>query len=508
MDKNQTLILVLTGPKSHPPTQHEYIKNARLVKAMLQNASNLSAIPDVEIIEGGWPDDISIFDRADLILTFSDGSDGPGEPRVPFLRRDRIDVIKKQIDRGCGFMTFHFSTFAPDTFQTEVVEWAGGYFDWQNETGEREWYSDIRFLEEEVELNDHPVCNGIKPFRIFEEYYFDIRFQDDDSRLRPIVSVPQLNSKKELGNVVAWSVERSDGGRGFGTTMGHLYANWKNPDYRKLLLNAIWWSSGNEVPSAGVESEFYDDQEVTQLLFNRSLKALILTGNNHPMHPWKETTPLIKKALEMSGDIHVDISTNINDLGQYDLRDYSLLVFNYANWEEPDPLWDASKRAFLDYAEHGGSLMFIHFANGAFHFSLPGAGESDWPEYRRFCRRVWDHNGGSTHDSYGNFLVNIAEPDHFITRELKSFSIEDELYYNQKGEEPIKVLLSARSKDTGIEEPQAWVYEVPSVNGYPTRVFQTVLGHDTVSLSNPGMQQVLSRAANWLVEGERRWNDL
>ena len=243
-------------------------------------------------------------------------------------------------------------------------------------------------------------------------------------------------------------------------------------------------------------------------MFGADHKGLILTGHNYPGHVWQETTPVIKKALEKEGNIHIDVSTNINDLQQYDLRDYDFLVFNYCNWEINNPLWDSSKEALKDYVEHGGGLMFIHFANGAFHYSLPEAGESDWPYYRKLCRRVWDHDAGSIHDKYGEFTVNIVDEGHEITRGLGDFMTVDELYYNQKGEEDIHVLMSARSKDTGKDEPQSFIYEINSPHSTPSRVFQTVLGHDAQSLETESMQEVLYRAGYWCARGTQHWSDL
>ena len=52
----------------------------------------------------------------------------------------------------------------------------------------------------------------------------------------------------------------------------------------------------------------------------------------------------------------------------------------------------------MKFLHSGGGLVIIHFANGAFHFSLPGALPSDWPEWRtKICRRVWDHSDRPGH---------------------------------------------------------------------------------------------------------------
>ena len=51
---------------------------------------------------------------------------------------------------------------------------------------------------------------------------------------------------------MAWAVERDDGGRGFGFTGGHFHWNWSDPNFRKLVLNAIAWCAKVNVPPGGV----------------------------------------------------------------------------------------------------------------------------------------------------------------------------------------------------------------------------------------------------------------
>ena len=54
--------------------------------------------------------------------------------------------------------------------------------------------------------------------------------------------------------MLAWAVERPDGGRGFGFTGAHAHKNWGDPNFRKLVLNAILWTAKLDVPAEGVES--------------------------------------------------------------------------------------------------------------------------------------------------------------------------------------------------------------------------------------------------------------
>ncbi len=233
----------------------------------------------------------------------------------------------------------------------------------------------------------------------------------------------------------------------------------------------------------------------------KNLKILILTGNDHPAHKWQETTDVLHTVLKKNKNWLVDISTDAEILSASSLQNYDVLVLNYCNWQSPG-LSEGAKTGFVRYLTNGGGLMIIHFSNGAFHFSLPGAAQSDWPEYRNICRRVWDHTADpetgqqkSGHDDYGAFTVRIEDKNHPVTRNITDFETVDELYYRQQGTGPVHILATARSKTTGRDEPMAVVYEYG--NG---RVFQTLLGHSRQSLSVDSVQKLLTNACRWVSE--------
>ena len=129
-------IVLIAGKKSHQPGEHEYEKTVRLLKALLDRAPNLKNIR-TEIHFNGWPARPETLDDADTIVTISDGQDGNLYSPVPFMTGDRMQIMERQMKRGCGFMTFHFSTFAPDALAPQILEWGGGYFDWQGDDGKR-----------------------------------------------------------------------------------------------------------------------------------------------------------------------------------------------------------------------------------------------------------------------------------------------------------------------------------------------------------------------------------
>ena len=71
-----------------------------------------------------------------------------------------------------------------------------------------------------------------------------------------------------------WSVERPDGGRGFGFTGGHFHKNWQDHNFRKTILNALCWISKVHIPEQGIESASVSDHEIVQNLDPKITKRL------------------------------------------------------------------------------------------------------------------------------------------------------------------------------------------------------------------------------------------
>ena len=506
-------IVIVAGKKSHGPEGngiHDYPWSSRLLKVMLDH-SNIAERVAVTFHLDGWPKDTRALEAADAIMIISDGRDGDLYAEAPHLENaERVAFVERQMKRGCGLLTFHFSTFAPDKLAEQSLRWTGGYFDWE-EGGIRKWYSAIQTKDAEIALAtpQHPVLRGVKPFKMREEFYYNLRFAEGDVRWTPLWTVADLPGRDAGGRVVAWAREREDGGRGFGTTCGHFYDNWQQPHFRKFILNALAWAAKVEVPVGGVEAAYFTREEIRAALAGvsgaqkaraeKTIRALILTGHQYPGHKWQETTPVLRGALEQDGRFAVTVSENIEDLAKLKPGAHDVVLLNYCNWEQPRGLSDAAKAGFVDYLKSGGGLVLVHFANGAWHFSLPKAGESDWPEFRKICRRVWDHKSDSGHDAFGPLHCDITTAKHPITAGLAGFDTIDELYFRQKGEEAIEALVTARSKVTGKDEPLAWTYSYGQ-----GRVFQTVLGHAAVSLQMEGPAELVRRGAVWAAGREQR----
>jgi type 1 glutamine amidotransferase len=293
------------------------------------------------------------------------------------------------------------------------------------------------------------------------------------------------------------------------------------------MLNAIAWSAKVDVPKEGVEAKFYSHEEIDKVLGpmpdakqnpatgpspkregekdEKPIRTLLFAGNDkHKWHNWERTTPAIKEALERDPRIKVDVSLDIDDLGRKNLADYQVIVQNYCNWQDPKALSEKAQKAFVKFLAEGGGLVVIHFANGAFHYSLPMAKESDWPEYRKIVRRVWNHTPKegepkSGHDAFGKFTVLPTNVKHPIVDGLKPFEVIDELYFNQNGDDAVEPLLVAESKMTKKKEPLAFTYAFGK-----GRVFQTLLGHSEKTYDAFEAREILRRATAWCANREVR----
>jgi type 1 glutamine amidotransferase len=127
-------------------------------------------------------------------------------------------------------------------------------------------------------LPDHPITRGVKPFAVKDEWYYNMRFRPDMKDVTPILVAkpddetrqgktsaprgpyPHIVAAAGREEILAWAVERPDGGRGFGFTGAHFHKNWGNDDFRKLVLNALLWVAKAEVPKDGVKSTVTEEQ--------------------------------------------------------------------------------------------------------------------------------------------------------------------------------------------------------------------------------------------------------
>ena len=250
-------VLFLAGNKSHGYGAHEHQAGCLLLARCL-NESEQDVVAQV-VTEGGWPEPWAEYDQPDTVVMYCDGY-------ARHLAKDHQDKIQSLVDQGVGVACLHFGVeVVKDELGSQFLDWIGGYF-------EDGWSVNPHWDPEFEPMPDHPICHGVQPFTIRDEWYYHMRFRPEFENTTAILAAkPPLVTLKRKGSrgtnptvqaaveagapqTVAWAYQRPSGGRGFGFTGGHFHQNWAQDDFRKLVLNALYWTAGGEVPSGGIES--------------------------------------------------------------------------------------------------------------------------------------------------------------------------------------------------------------------------------------------------------------
>ncbi len=245
-----TRIVLIGGPKSEGPGQHDYPNGIRLIESMLE------ASPDARAVEGlvveahpdGWPADPGALAGADTIVWYFDGLE-----KHPLLDAGRRAQFEAAMSQRAGLVVLHQATTIPaDDTRIGLQRWLGGAR-----------YGMFDRATEMVKLEPvrHPVSHGVEAFTYRDEFYPTIRFVDERRGLTRILAGAlhvdfregrHLVLDRPTLSTVGWAYERADGGRSFGYTGAHYLRSFDEPALRKLLLNAIFWTARREIPVAGI----------------------------------------------------------------------------------------------------------------------------------------------------------------------------------------------------------------------------------------------------------------
>ncbi len=263
-------ILFLAGGRSHGPGEHEFNAGCKL----LAKALNESGLDVQATVVQGWPKDESVLNGIKSLVIYSDATS------VVSNGWEKVDQLAKS---GCGLMFMHYAVH-PDAANGEKYfrPWIGGAFETDFSVNPH-WVADLKALP------NHAVGRGVGSLvEAYDEFYYNMRFPQDRSKVLDLVTaVPDRERMKQYINLwnqngvdglgkpqtLMWGIERKDGGRGVGFTGGHYHRNWSIDGFRKLVLNAIVWSAGVEVPKDGVPTKPITNEEINANLDDKGKPA-------------------------------------------------------------------------------------------------------------------------------------------------------------------------------------------------------------------------------------------
>lgn len=214
-------------------------------------------MPAVEAAVVQDDQDLTCLNSADAIMLGSDGG------RLVKTLADRLEPL---MQKGVGLGCIHYTVDPSDPKAIQnLIDWIGGSY-------ERHWSVNPHWEADFQSFPEHPVSQGLKPFKAQDEWYYHMRFTPEMKGVTPILAAvppektrqgkdgahsgnPTVRSRTGMKEVIGWVYERPSGGRGFGFTGMHTHWNWAQDSYRKSVLNAIVWIAGAEVPTDGVPSK-------------------------------------------------------------------------------------------------------------------------------------------------------------------------------------------------------------------------------------------------------------
>lgn len=224
-------------------------------------------------------------------------------------------------------------------------------------------------------------------------------------------------------------------------------------------------------------------------------KAIIFTGGI--VHPFETAAPALKQILQEVG-IASRVSFDIAEIRDWMRADADALVIVYAlRWsmtqhEKYAPYreqWAFTttkeiRDLITNHVSAGAGLLGVHTASICF---------DDWDGWDRVLGGAWEW-GKSHHPPLGPVKAHL-DTHHFLAHGLDDFSLNDEVYAQQRLMPGIEIFGWAQSVDAASPagpHPVCWTHHY----GHG-RVVYDALGHDAASLNQPTHRRLLQRAALW-----------
>lgn len=245
-------IVLIGGAKSEKSAGlHDYPNGVRALKAILESTPDAHDKLQVEAYPDGWPADPKALDDAAAIVWYFDGMD-----KHPLRDPARRAAFEAAMRRGTGLVALHQASTVPTDDDLGLPRWLGaaryGMFD-----------RTTQWAELVPATASQAVVSGVDAFAYRDEFYPTFRFAASGGKRLPILKAtlnPQyrdgaylVEDRAEAADV-AWAFERDGGGRSFVFSGAHYLRTLDQPDARRMLLNAIFWTAGLDVPEGGVRS--------------------------------------------------------------------------------------------------------------------------------------------------------------------------------------------------------------------------------------------------------------
>lgn len=281
-------IVFIAGKRSHSSGDHEFRAGCMLLAKALNEQSGLKV--KATVMGPEWAKNPSVLDDADAIVIYADGASGIAGGW------EHLDKLAK---KGVGFTFMHYAVHpSPDQGKKYYQPWIGGAM----ESG---WSVNPHWVANLKVMQGHEISNGVpETVTCLDEFYYNMRFVEDRKKVLDLVTATPtrenmhryINMWNQHGvdgldkeQTLMWGYERPTGGRGVGFVGGHYHHGWAVDGFRTVVLNAIVWTTGLEVPEGGVKSTPLTEDDMNANLDDYGNKTKRLKLPNP--EDWKKLPP-------------------------------------------------------------------------------------------------------------------------------------------------------------------------------------------------------------------------
>jgi len=254
-------IVLIAGSRSHGSGEHEFRAGCLLLAKALNEESGLNV--EAVVVGRDWPKNKEVLAAADAVFIFADGTSGIA---------NQWEFLDELAENGVGFTFMHYAVHpSAEQGKKYYQPWIGGAME-SGWSVNPHWVADLKVNQ------DHEISRGVpETVTCLDEFYYNMRFREDrESVIDLITAVPTRENVVRYINLwnqhgvdglgkeqtLMWGYERPNGGRGVGFTGGHYHHSWALDGFRTVVLNAIVWSAGMEVPEGGVKSDPLTEEEL------------------------------------------------------------------------------------------------------------------------------------------------------------------------------------------------------------------------------------------------------
>lgn len=219
------------------------------------------------------------------------------------------------------------------------------------------------------------------------------------------------------------------------------------------------------------------------------LRLLIISGS-HPFQT-NEFFQLFKDnpAVEFTAAAHPNAHAYLRPEA---VKAFDVIVL-YDYWQK---ITEEAKGDFVNALKSGKGLVILHHAVADYQA---------WPEYekilggRYYMAQKTVVNGVEKPRSKArhgeDIKVQVADPEHPVTRGVKNFTIRDESYFGYDIQPDSHVILTTDHTNNAPHLAWTRTYEA-------SRVVYLQLGHDRFAYEHPSYRQLVAQAIRWVARKE------